>query len=184
MVARRIRESGKGRSVLETDRFDQLTRLVGGTRSRRSLAGALGLGALAFPSLVAARKKKRKKKKKPCRPESPATTCAGRCGAIQNNCQQQIECLPCPSGQLCLSNGICAIYCGPSGSICPGQCGCPSWPTTEGALFCGIPLPGSCADIPQICESTADCPLGSVCQLAPCGPGGILEGRCRPLCDE
>jgi hypothetical protein len=170
---------------MEHTPFDRLTRTLCGVLTRRGLVSAIMLPALGLPGFTEAkkRKKRKKKRKKPCSPESPATTCAGRCGTIQNNCQQAIECLPCPDGQFCLSNGICATYCGPSGGTCPGQCGCPSWPTTEGAILCGDPLPGARADIPQVCESTADCPLGSICQLAPCGPGGTLEGRCRQLCN-
>lgn len=48
---------------MDTDRFDHLTRSISTLLSRRTLASALGLGALALPSLVGARKKKRKKKK-------------------------------------------------------------------------------------------------------------------------
>jgi hypothetical protein len=170
---------------METMPFDRLVRALSIVLSRRGFASALVPPASILPDLAEAKKRKRKKKKrkKSCSSESPAITCAGRCGTVQDNCQQAVECLPCPDGQFCLSNGICAIYCGPGGSTCPGQCGCPSWPTTEGALLCGVPLPGSCADIPQVCQSTADCSLGSICQLAPCGPVGTLEGRCRQLCN-
>jgi hypothetical protein len=45
-------------------RFDGLTRSVSTLLSRRSLAGALGLGALALPGLADAKKKHKHKKKK------------------------------------------------------------------------------------------------------------------------
>jgi hypothetical protein len=49
---------------MESDRFDGLTRSVSSLLSRRTLAGALGLGALTLPSLVEAKKKHKHKKKK------------------------------------------------------------------------------------------------------------------------
>ena len=49
---------------MESDRFDGLTRTVSMLLSRRAVAGALGLGALALPGLADARKKHKRKKKK------------------------------------------------------------------------------------------------------------------------
>jgi hypothetical protein len=48
---------------LDSARFDHLTRAVATLRSRRTLAGVLGLSALALPGLADARKKRKKKKK-------------------------------------------------------------------------------------------------------------------------
>jgi hypothetical protein len=49
---------------LDTARFDHLTRTVSTLLSRRTLAGALGLGVLGIPGLVDAKKNRKKNKKK------------------------------------------------------------------------------------------------------------------------
>jgi hypothetical protein len=109
-----------------------------------------------------------------CAPESPATTCAGRCGTWTNNCGQPVVCPTCPGGQQCLSNGSCAMVCGP-GIPCPSYCtGC-SVPTSEGETHCVAGnSPNTCPT--QVCSSTADCPAGKQCQMC------LGSGRCFSLC--
>ena len=108
-----------------------------------------------------------------CVPESQATTCAPGCGPRINNCTQTITC-PCPSGQDCLSNGTCARPCAGNNANCAGcntvNCG----PSTEGTTYCSLVLlPADCASL-QVCDGTADCPQGFMCQ----GCGGGMTNRC------
>ncbi len=49
---------------MDTDRFDSLTRTFATVLSRRAIAGALGLGALALPDLAGAKKKRKNQSKK------------------------------------------------------------------------------------------------------------------------
>jgi hypothetical protein len=97
-----------------------------------------------------------------CTPESPASTCAGRCGTWTSNCGQPITCPTCPPGHHCLSNGSCAIAC-TDDTFCPAVCGdFPSCgnPNTEGAKHCITDYVSPLT----ACTTTADCPLGSHCQ--------------------
>lgn len=54
------------------------------------LAAAAGLAGT-----VALEAKKKKKRKKKCKPEPAATTCAGQCGSITNNCKKVVDCGVC-----------------------------------------------------------------------------------------
>jgi hypothetical protein len=62
---------------VETVRFDGLIQSVSYLISRRTLAGAFGVGALGLPRLSGARKK-RKNKKKRCQPCPAPDTCPDR----------------------------------------------------------------------------------------------------------
>jgi hypothetical protein len=110
-----------------------------------------------------------------CTPEPREVTCAGRCDTVTSirTCGQPVAC-SCPSGQVCLSNGTCAIVCTGINS-CPSRCIC-GGPNTEGAKVCLVTF-----DCSTPCTSTAECPLGTHCQLgvAPC-----QEGGCMPLCND
>ncbi|MEZ4563015.1 MAG: hypothetical protein R2853_09785 [Thermomicrobiales bacterium] len=104
-----------------------------------------------------------------CQPEARGATCAGRCGTWRNNCGQMVECATCENGQVCLSNGSCAITCTANDQC--GACGC-SNPDVEGARHCIVgPLFPT-----TFCKTTDDCPPQTHCQDI--GAGGI----CIELC--
>ena len=195
---------------MDADRFDTLARTLTAAGSRRqalvaTLGGGLSLvlGAASVDEAGAKKRcppcKKRKlgkcKKKLPdgtacsggtcqagacCLPESPETTCAGRCGTWPNTCRQTVSCPPCAGGMYCLANGSCAKIC-LAQEDCPAGCGCPM--SVEGPRHCVVLGTPSCALIPQVCTATAECPAGWHCQLTGCpGPNGNPEYRCVPLC--
>lgn len=62
---------------MDTERFASLSRSLSTLRSRRTVAGAFGLSALAMPHLAGARKK-RKHKKKTCPACPESDTCPER----------------------------------------------------------------------------------------------------------
>ena len=117
---------------------------------------------------------------RPCVPESAGTTCAGRCGTWSNTCGKAVKCPQCPDGQICLTNGSCALPCTGMGS-CPAAClGCPTtFLNTEGQTHCVGSSSGtfSCTSM-QTCTKTSQCPSGTQCQ--PCAEESDL--RCAPLC--
>jgi hypothetical protein len=123
-----------------------------------------------------------------CTPDPVEETCLVNCDFFQHcplrcdtvrlpgTCGQDVAC-SCPSGQECLSNGTCGKVCtvnsdcGGGVSIC-GNCD----PSTEGVKSCNA---GSdCSE--QMCTSTAECPLGTHCQVVSSCPGGT-QNRCVPL---
>lgn len=104
-----------------------------------------------------------------CQPESRGATCAGRCGTRVNTCGQKVACATCPTGQVCLDNGSCAIACAANNDC--GACGC-SNASIEGAHHC---IAGPLDPI-TTCTATTDCPPGSHCQDI--GNGGV----CIELC--
>jgi hypothetical protein len=105
--------------------------------------------------------------------------CPSRCDAVTSigTCGQPVAC-SCPSGQVCLSNGGCGQVCRDFND-CPGpfsNCfNCD--PSTEGEKHCTANTP-SCSE--PACTSTADCPVGTHCQVTNCGPNGN-EKRCVNL---
>lgn len=85
---------------MDQELLDRLSQHCASMLNRRSLAGVAGwwLGAWAMgPASTEAKKKKKKKKKPqpPCTPVAASQTCAGKCGSVTNNCQQQVTCSPC-----------------------------------------------------------------------------------------
>ena len=90
---------------MDQEIFDLISRRFASRLNRRTLAGVAVLSLAAVTtqaSNVDAKKKKKKKKKKPttpppttCKPDAAATTCAGKCGSVSNNCQQQVNCGAC-----------------------------------------------------------------------------------------
>jgi hypothetical protein len=170
---------------------DRLARRVGTLGSRRAALGILaGTGLAAALDLTdngaTAKRKRRKKKKKvtPCTPDPRATTCAGKCGSVANNCQTPVNCGGCPTCQRCdAATASCkpdqsqqGNACGQTGQIClaNGTCACD-------ASSCGsntVCLNGSC----QPCGLADDpCCSGNACRQAflVCTPAGIcvLCGR-------
>lgn len=90
---------------MDQEAFDLISRRFASRLNRRTLAGVAGLGLAAVTTQadnVDAKKKKKKKKKKTttpppptCKPDAAAKTCAGTCGSVTNNCQQQVNCGAC-----------------------------------------------------------------------------------------
>jgi len=93
-----------------------------------------------------------------CVPEAKGDTCAGRCGTWINNCGQPVACKTCSMGQICLSNGSCAVECA-ANNDCSGGSGC-SNPSIEGKHHC---ITGPLMPF-EACKRTSDCPPGSHCQ--------------------
>jgi hypothetical protein len=132
-------------------RFDSLVRSFSPSSNRRYALGALLGGALGGLSLSesAAKKKNKKKKKK-------------KCG--------------CRGGRKRLSNQSCAKVCNGE-SDCAQLCVCGFF-SVDGVRYCA-PQVNACAEIPDSCSTTAQCPLGQYCAdvTAVCG-----SNRCAPLC--
>jgi hypothetical protein len=104
---------------METVRFIGLTRALVELRSRRSLAGVIGMGALALPGLTTANKKHKRK----CRKTKPRS-CAKTCGSDCFYCFQRpgtpslcgdgatVNCAnSCTGDQDCLKNSPDRPYC-------------------------------------------------------------------------
>ena len=80
------------------------------------------------------KRKGKKKRKKGCQSNSVATTCAGKCGTVTDNCGSQVSCGPCACGscsncQTCdAATGLCVnvanrTRCGDTdGRCCNGVC--------------------------------------------------------------
>ena len=118
-----------------------------------------------------------------CKAKPTAIVCGGRCGTTVDNCGKQISCPGCAVGKTCLGNGSCSRTCVVRGvpGDCPAGCGC-GIPAVDGGIHC-IPLSISqCDQIPQVCTVTAQCPVGTFCGNAPCGPDSTDQGRCIPVC--
>jgi hypothetical protein len=143
-----------------TNRFDQLSRAVSTMRSRRALAGILGVGALALPPLAEARKRKKKIKRNgfgcvnvgdPCK--NSGQCCSGICqgkkrkkkckGHDQSTCRAGMQHSTCAEDR--------GAFCDVDGST--GNCNT----TTGNAGFCTSG--GECFE----CARDADC-------VAVCGP--------------
>ena len=146
---------------MDSDRFDGLTRSVSTLLSRRTLAGALGLGALGLPALAEAKKKHKKKKAKFndfgcvnvgdfCKNNGQCCSgiCQGKKGKKKCKAHNTADCQPgqdiCATGEvLCTTD---------TGSV--GACS----RTTGQASYCEAS--GDCF----VCKKDADC-------VAVCGEG-------------
>ena len=178
---------------METEQFDGLARTLAGVNSRRTvlgLAAALPMigGLFAHVDLEQAeargrRKragsrhhedrqrdvsaaKKRKKRKKKCKPQPTATTCAGKCGQVTNNCKQVVNCGPCSCDPSCATccQGVC---CGGANARCHAQSGACCVPEST-VKTCA----GECGQVIN------NCGVSVKCDPCPC-PGGCGEhGTC------
>lgn len=153
---------------MDVDRFDLLSRSLVTASSRRAVSRAItalglagGISAL-FNAADAEAKKKRKKKKKRCKPKSTATTCAGKCGTVTNNCKKPVDCgADCNFGYVCL-DGTCKS-CGFDDEPC-----CDGNSCELGDLFCNA---GTC----QYCGSLREpCCPGNICVIGSC-----VAGQCQ-----
>ena len=159
--------------------FDTLARTMGNGVSRRGLLRALGggglslglLGRTAVPDAVAKNCKKitDKKKRKKCFAKAQGTTAPVPAPAPAP------APITCPSGTFVLA-GRCAPNCGQTCQAKAGTCAT----TFEGFPFCAPDIT-SCAAVPKVCSSHADCGAQEFCTLTSCGPNQSIENRCLPL---
>jgi hypothetical protein len=126
----------------------------------------------------------------PPNPPPPPPFCAGQpdgvpCGGGKvcqgSTCLCPTACcahVDCGVNGACLANGTCAVTCSTAGVACgAAACICTST-SVEGQRHCA-PDNLVCADFPQTCQWTTDCPVGHHCQGVPCGAGAW----CVPLCE-
>ena len=192
---------------MDLDRLDRLARSVAAARPRRRVLGLLasipvagGLLGLSGPEEGDGKKRRRRgqgkhekrdrhqvasekrRRKKKCKPKPASTVCAGKCGAVTNNCKKLIDCgactcprpcqpcftcdsttrtcvpdatqagKPCGSGQVCVADGTCAC----TASSCPAcqQCG----------------GDGTCGGCDGCCDRAGVCQAGD--SNSACGGGG------------
>jgi hypothetical protein len=161
---------------MDSVRFDGLTRSVSTLLTRRTFSGALGLGALALPGLVEA-KKKHKKKKKPkfndfgcvnvggfCKNSGQCCSgiCQGKKGKKKCQAHDQSTCQPGQNIVEC--GGAETVACTTSSGDPDGEC----FTTTGNAGYCESS--GNCF----ACKKDADC-------IAVCGPQAaciVCETEC------
>lgn len=181
--------------------FDHFARLVAFGGTRRNLLGVLiGLPVLGLlgladgPEAEASRrhqrhpqhdrrredrhveaqkrkKKKGKKKKRSCVSQAQATTCAGRCATITDNCGKAVDCGPCACTPTCSECQTCDAatgQCGPAanGTSCTGAMCC------NGAC-CPTSTPVCKNEICQLCTAHSECPANHLC---------LADGACL-ACD-
>ena len=182
---------------MDAARFDRLARALSSAGSRRGLLALLGtlpvVGGLA--ALLAAeegqahgrrkrrkkrhkhgrgRRRKRKHQKKKCKSRSRATTCAGKCGIVRNNCRKRVDCGSCVCEPLC---PVCQI-CNAATGVCEPD-------PDEVGDACGEPgqvcqADGACACDAASCDPCQACQDDGVC-AAPCAGEGCCDGTsCQP----
>ncbi len=194
------------------ERFDLVVRSLGRLGTRRGLLHLLGI--VSFSSGVATaldadtaaadgrrprrgtrpthgkprRHGKRKNTKKECRPQSRATTCAGKCGEVRNNCQKTVDCgscacnSPCGACEICHADpgepGACITDperlgepCGDPGQRCQadGFCACDAGSCQNPTPIC---VSGDC----QVCTSHAECVAAG--RGDRCCDGECFAGNC------
>lgn len=196
---------------MERDHFDQLTRLIATTASRRAIFGLAS--ALGLSPLFAEAKKRRKKKRKKCKGGTrkcgkrciPATGCCrdSECGADErcegDACVCALECCndaACGTGNLCLA-GACVTGQGtcPTGAdICQGLssdcgatglgCTCVTKATGETRCASTTVSGSTCGDCAEDFACTNAYGPDAFCALGgpgACCPGGI-DGICVRAC--
>jgi hypothetical protein len=142
---------------METDRFDRPARTFSQLFSRRSVTGALGLGAIAIPGLAEGRKKRKKQRK--------IKRNAFGCVNVGSFCKN--------SGQCC--SGICQgkkdkKKCQAHNvSTCTGQDGC----ADEGVPCPTLEFTGSCA---VTTGNASYCAVGKECVAC------AKDTDCEALC--
>jgi hypothetical protein len=152
------------------------------------------------------KKKSRKKKRKKCKPQPLATTCAGTCGQVINNCKKTVDCgscacdPPCPACQVCDEEDLHCVPdpdqqgddCGAPGQVChsDGSCACDAsscapCATCQGDGACSDPCDGSgCCDGGACVDGTSDTACGTggaachSCTLPQTCGGGGNDGVC------
>jgi hypothetical protein len=133
-------------------------------------------------------KAQKHKHKHKCKPQPHATTCAGTCGTVTNNCKQSVDCgpctcdPPCPACQSCDARGQCqpcAVCCD---DVCCDQANALCHATTSA---CCVPdskaqtCSGQCGEMTNNCGRAVDC--GSCSCNSPCPECQIchqVSGEC------
>jgi hypothetical protein len=194
---------------MDAKRFDQIARLLSASGARRGLLHVLlalpfadDLALLGPEASEAKRRtrravsgenhkhkgrrrkhkahRRRHKSPKRCKPESVAQTCAGRCGSLENNCRQAVDCGPCDCGGPCpvcqtcdASSGQCVPDPATVGQECAPGMHCKSDGSCTVVCDAGYHACGSCC-------SANDSPLTCGDRCTPCGPGESCDGAtCR-----
>ena len=152
---------------MKAQAFDGISKDLGQVSTRRSMTRLLGgVAALGTVGLVGrgevdAKKKKKKKNKQTPPPPPPGDIC--------------------PTGRTRLSNGTCATICAVPGQFVAGGCQCTAGPNTEGQnLLTPSVAVAQCSSLTQVCNSTAECPVGQMCLTTGCG--GANPKRCHAVC--
>jgi hypothetical protein len=168
-------------------RIDRIAIALSQARSRRSLAGVLGVLGL-LTAEVAARKTNKK-----C---SRAKTCAGRCGKVKNRCNQRINCGPCPACQRCnRKTKTCVAAPDREGVRCKrcrvcndnGQCvPCANCCDTEGACRPGTTSAacGKNGDPCDVCTGQEQCQNRSCVCVGDCTGKQCQDNGCGGFCEN
>jgi len=135
--------------------------------------GGLSLGLLGWTAGHEAAAKsckqiKDKKKRKKCFAKAQGTTAPVPAPAPAP------APITCPSGTFVLAGRcapVCAQVCFDRGGICAQ--------TFDVFQFCAPDV--TCAAVPKVCSSHADCAAQEFCSLAGCGPNSEIENRCAPI---
>jgi hypothetical protein len=172
---------------MDSARFDGLARSVSTLLSRRTLAGALGLGALAVPTLAEAKKKHKHKKKKKVKfndfgcvnvgnfCKNSGQCCSGICEGKKDKkkCQAHDQ-STCQSGQTVADCGGADVVCTSTAGL-DGQC----FTTTGQSEFCSETA--TCfvctkdADCHVLCDTNAACATCAAC-------AGVQPGNVGTAC--
>lgn len=159
---------------MDNNRFDRLSRQVG---SRRSVGLALAATTLlGLAEAATAKKKKRRCKKIRKGPRCDGTTCDGF--SVKTCHSKKFGRCRCREGTTCLPNTSCGLNCTPE---CPDDCVCAFGLIEGGESHVCVTLFGGCENIPTPCETTTDCPRGTICISVQCMDGS--RKRCAPLCN-
>jgi hypothetical protein len=194
---------------MDLDRLDVLARSFASAGSRRSLLGLLAAVPVVGGLLTSRetedaeakdrrrrRKQRHKRRKspgtrkhekhtKPCKAESVAQSCAGKCGAVTNTCKHAVDCGSCACDPACddcftcqdgpNTPGTCVIdplkqgqACGDPGQVCQsdGRCACDAGSCDSARPVCAG---GACVS----CSATHPCPTGQCC---------ATDGSCVAVC--
>lgn len=99
-----------------------------------------------------------------CTPDQPATTCAGKCGSVKNNCGQTVDCGPCcVYDEDCASDPGSCVYNVCAGGACtpkPLQAGVVC--SQNGGAVCDGS--GNCVQ----CNTASDCGTNTACRTYNC----------------
>ena len=166
---------------MDSNRFDDLTRTLATTTTRRgflkTLAGGAAGGLLALLGVGEAAADDCKRNGKACKKDKQC--CSGNCAGgfcaplcppcdACSTCSGGICVSRCGSGQDCLSNGTCATPCN-TNADCPGCTACA--PDVSGVSYCG-----NDTSTFTICTTDSTCPSGQFC-----GQGIVLK-LCANVC--
>lgn len=189
---------------MDDDRFDALTRAVGGGASRRAalralIAATVG-GTAALPAWLGPRSAAACAKIGArcgrgdrccgdarcrggrCRCAGGEVACGSRCANLLTDRANCGTCGHACAGGRCL-HGACT--CDPFDNRCPtevdGQCGCGAVATVTGFVAACVDRNSAC-DLDRPCDSSADCPPRSVCLRGCSGPPDPQPNRCSKPC--